>query len=143
MLVSKFLDVMGNNAVSTRVCAVCAGHFFKQELTETPILELQKEDLLVPSHSQPMHILTRRMLLHHHLECLWDDDNSLLFTCVCDTCWSSLEKEEMPTLSLANSMWVGEIPMELKILTLPEWILIGRFFPAAYIMKLFPMTKGL
>ncbi|KAH9028292.1 hypothetical protein EDB85DRAFT_1816803, partial [Lactarius pseudohatsudake] len=39
-------------------------------------------------------------------------------------------------------MWVGAVPGELKILTLPERILVARHFPAAYIVKLYPKQKG-
>ena len=39
-------------------------------------------------------------------------------------------------------MWVGEVPYELSVLTLPEKILIGRYYPAAYVVKLFPKVKG-
>ena len=39
-------------------------------------------------------------------------------------------------------MWVGKVPLELHILTLPEQILVTRYFPAAYIVKLYPMKKG-
>ena len=34
------------------------------------------------------------------------------------------------------------MPLELKILTLPERILVSRYFPAAYIVKLYPKKKG-
>lgn len=43
---------------------------------------------------------------------------------------------------LANSLWVGDVPFELKILTLPERILIALYYPAAYIVKLYPKQKG-
>ena len=39
-------------------------------------------------------------------------------------------------------MWVGDVPLELQILTLPERILIARHFPAAYLVKLYPKKKG-
>ncbi|RDB26251.1 hypothetical protein Hypma_006070 [Hypsizygus marmoreus] len=39
-------------------------------------------------------------------------------------------------------MWIGEIPHELAVLTLPEKLLIAKYFPAAYIVKLFPKKKG-
>jgi hypothetical protein len=39
-------------------------------------------------------------------------------------------------------MWVGEVPLELHILTLPERILVARYFPAAYIVKLYPRKRG-
>jgi hypothetical protein len=39
-------------------------------------------------------------------------------------------------------MWVGNVPLELQILTLPEQILVTRYFPAAYIVKLYPAKRG-
>ena len=36
----------------------------------------------------------------------------------------------------------GDIPLELKVLTLPERVLVARYFPAAYIVKLYPKKKG-
>jgi hypothetical protein len=45
-------------------------------------------------------------------------------------------------MSLANGLWIGDIPLELKVLTLPKHILVARFFPAAYIVKLYPKKKG-
>jgi hypothetical protein len=53
-----------------------------------------------------------------------------------------LRKKKTPALSLANGMWIGDMPLELKILTLPERVLVARHFPAAYTMKLFPKKKG-
>jgi hypothetical protein len=39
-------------------------------------------------------------------------------------------------------MWIREVPLELKILTLLERVLIARFFPATYIIKLYPKKEG-
>ncbi|KAF8257051.1 hypothetical protein EI94DRAFT_1709707 [Lactarius quietus] len=53
-----------------------------------------------------------------------------------------LYKEKTPALPLANGMWIGDIPLELKVLTLPERILVAHFFPAVYIVKLYPKKRG-
>jgi hypothetical protein len=45
-------------------------------------------------------------------------------------------------MALANGMWIGNVPHELSVLTLPERVLIARYFPAAYIVKLYPLKKG-
>lgn len=45
-------------------------------------------------------------------------------------------------MALANNMWVSEIPVELSILSLPEQVLVARYYPGAYIVKLFPKKKG-
>jgi len=55
---------------------------------------------------------------------------------------SSLRQNKTPTLSLANEMWIGDIPLEVNVLTLPEHVLIARFFPVAYIVKFYPKENG-
>jgi hypothetical protein len=35
----------------------------------------------------------------------------------------------MPSFSLANGMWVGDVPFVLRVLTLPEHVLVARYFP--------------
>lgn len=54
----------------------------------------------------------------------------------------SLKKETHPKFSLGNNLWLGNIPRELQDLTLPEKMLIAVYFPATYIVKLFPKQKG-
>ncbi|KAH9003221.1 hypothetical protein EDB86DRAFT_2765723, partial [Lactarius hatsudake] len=61
---------------------------------------------------------------------------------VCHTCVCDLQNDKTPTLSLANGLWIGDIPPLLNILTLPEQILVAQYFPAAYIVKLYPKKKG-
>ena len=39
-------------------------------------------------------------------------------------------------------MWVGGIPRELQNLTLPERLLLSKYYPSAYIVKLFPKQKN-
>ena len=45
---------------------------------------------------------------------------------VCPLCVESLEKNKVPTLALANGLWVGKIPDELRDLTYAEQLLIAR-----------------
>ncbi|EAU83557.2 ATP-dependent DNA helicase PIF1 [Coprinopsis cinerea okayama7 len=44
-------------------------------------------------------------------------------------------------MSLANGLWIGDIPTELLGLSLPERILISLYFPAVYVVKLYPSGK--
>ncbi|KAG9310661.1 hypothetical protein JVU11DRAFT_9247 [Chiua virens] len=39
-------------------------------------------------------------------------------------------------------MWIGEVPDEISTLTLPERMLIARYYSAAYIVKLYPKNRG-
>ena len=45
---------------------------------------------------------------------------------VCPLCMESLDKKKVPTLALANGLWVGDIPNELQNLTYAEQLLIAR-----------------
>ncbi|KAG1725057.1 uncharacterized protein EDB91DRAFT_1062446, partial [Suillus paluster] len=45
-------------------------------------------------------------------------------------------------LSLVNGLWVGDVPNVLAILNLPERLLIALYFPAVYVVKLYPQHKG-
>lgn len=45
---------------------------------------------------------------------------------VCNKCVSYLRKEQIPPLSLANGLWIGDVPIELQGLTFAEKLLISR-----------------
>ena len=45
---------------------------------------------------------------------------------ICRTCHSYLKKDKMPPESLANSFWIGSIPLVLQNLTFAEKMLISR-----------------
>jgi hypothetical protein len=44
--------------------------------------------------------------------------------------------------SLANNLWIGEVPHELAILTIPEQPLVARHYPRCYVYKLYPKAVG-
>jgi hypothetical protein len=54
---------------------------------------------------------------------------------VCSICIESLDKKKLPTLALANSLWIGEIPDELQDLTYAEQLLIARVHHNRCIVK--------
>jgi hypothetical protein len=54
---------------------------------------------------------------------------------VCPLCIESLQKNKVPTLALANGLWVGKIPNELRDLTYAEQLLIARVHHNRCIVK--------
>ena len=140
--ISKFIDATGRKALTISVCAVCAGSFFLKELQNMKVSELRSKKILLPSRPHPAQNLTDGMLLHRTTTSLYADDKGIENANVCASCMSAIKQKKRPALSLANGMWIGDIPMELSILTFPERILIARHFPAAYIIKLHPRKKG-
>jgi hypothetical protein len=57
---------------------------------------------------------------------------------VCSECLRALINDSMPKLALANNLWIGNVPHELAMLTLPEQLLVSRYFPRCYVFKLYP-----
>ena len=55
---------------------------------------------------------------------------------ICTECWSSLKKEKVPKFSPANKVWLGDVPKELKGLTIPEQRLIAIYRHNSCIVKL-------
>ena len=82
------------------------------------------------------------MLLHTCPESMHCDEQQTCFARVCNTCVNILGQVRTPPLALANGMWISDVPLPLNILSLPEHVLVARFFPAAYIVKLYPKKKG-
>ncbi|KAJ7573180.1 hypothetical protein C8J56DRAFT_709063, partial [Mycena floridula] len=60
----------------------------------------------------------------------------------CYTCIQKLSKGSIPPQSLANNMWIGDVPFQIRILSLAERILIARYLPVAYVVKLYPKKRG-
>lgn len=79
------------------------------------------------------------MLLHQTGVCSRDGQ---LYGYLCNDCLADMTKAKLPAGALANNMWIGDVPTELAILSLPERILISRYFAAAYVVKLYPRSRG-
>lgn len=67
------------------------------------------------------------------------EDNAEEWTCI--ECLRSLTLDRLPKYAPTNDMWIGNVPPELTMLTLPEELLISRHYPKCYIVKLFPKEK--
>ena len=65
-------------------------------------------------------VIINRMLL-----CQKAIDLTTGFVCLCYKCHKYLLMNKLPSLSLNNLMWIGDVPQELQGLTLPEEKLIA------------------
>ncbi|KAI6131340.1 hypothetical protein EV401DRAFT_1850398 [Pisolithus croceorrhizus] len=63
---------------------------------------------------------------------------------ICRQCTEDLrhKSEKAPRYSLANELWIGEQPWELKQLSFPEQLLIAHLYPRVYVFKLFPKRRA-
>jgi hypothetical protein len=137
--ITKFIDCTGNLAVATAICMVCGREVRKDEADTLSVCDIPHWQLLVPIRVYFAHLLTEGMLLQSSA---MTETSIGRKGSVCRDCMSNLTKNWLPRLALANGMWIGDVPEELAVLTLPETILIAQHFPAAHIVKLFPASKG-
>jgi hypothetical protein len=133
----SFLDATSNEALRQDVCASCARRLMRTQLSHVDYLTIKNNHLLKPTHSHPGHRLINGMLLvTEHLEVL--DSKALGW--ICRQCSSALSRNHMPSLTLANNMWIGPIPSALSMLTIPEQLLIALRYPRGYVFKLYPKS---
>lgn len=138
---ANFIDCTGNAQTLQTICIVCAGEFMSSETSLVDIMSIPNRHLLVPSP----------LCYHHAQEAV---NSMLLYTSailnheevakghVCTSCMYDLRRNLLPAHALANGLWVGPVPRELSILSLPERILIALYYPAAFVIKLYPQQKG-
>ena len=136
---SEFIDATGNDAVRQHVCMVCAREMWGKEVERCAVDDISNKHLLSPNEFHPAHVLTSGMLLER---AVMGREEGRLLGDVCHDCSRALGANRTPALSLANGMWIGDVPPQLAILTLPERMLVAKYFPAAYIIKLSPKQKG-
>ena len=140
--IAKFIDSTSSKALAISTCAVCAGRFFSSEVQQIQVTQLQEKKKLIPARNHPAHILTYGMLLHRSHDATRLASDGVLWVNTCDSCRKLLLQNKTPPLALANGMWIGDVPSELSILSLPERMLVARYLPTAHIVKLYPKRKG-
>ncbi|CAF1311364.1 unnamed protein product [Adineta ricciae] len=55
---------------------------------------------------------------------------------ICQECYSALMKDKIPMFSVANKMWIGDVPSVLQQLTIAEEILISLYRHSSCVIKL-------
>jgi hypothetical protein len=139
----KWYRRTSNAAVAMFVCGVCArevdwGTDLMKVVELNGIPNVQR---LVPAESHPAHDLYDGKLLE---PAGVTGERANPKVNVCAQCWNGLSEhmESPPQYSLANNLWIGRIPWELSILTLPEQLLIALLYPRVFVFKLHPICKG-
>lgn len=134
--IGEYIERTSNAAMAVGVCAVCARECSLADLSPHCLDLIPSPHRLQPAVPHPAHDIFNGMLLHPGGVTGTDVAN------VCMECLRVLRSDKTPPFALANGMWIGSIPHELAYLTLPERLLIAKYFPAAYIIKLYPKKKG-
>ena len=122
-----FYDATSNEALLLKICPVCAREKLVTEGERTSVL----------SDPSVLEILTtttgdeerENVILRDLLEINEGDVNCWM----CFECSRALGQHVLPKLAIANNLWIGDVPYQLSILTVPEQLLIARHYPCCYI----------
>ena len=139
----EFYDATSTAALKTLVCGVCAREVsvMNNGLLMIPIQDLPTRRL-TPVFPHPAHdTFGGGMLLEPRGV---TGGPSQMQAQVCGSCRAELAKERSlpPKFSLANNLWIGRTPWELKKLTFPEQLLISHIYPRVFVFKLYPKSGG-
>ena len=118
------------------VCIVCACEMLDKNCSTIKVENLPHPYQLKPAVVHPGQLLHGDLLLY---KSAIDASGS---THICTECHKKLKQDSVPPLSLVNNMWIREILLVLSVLTLPKRVLVAKYFPAAYIVKLYLKKKG-
>ncbi len=140
----QFIEATSDAAVKAIVCCVCAREVSCQDedVSQVAIANFPNPSRLTPHIPHPEHDLYQGMLLDP-VGIIPALDNGTtdpldVEANICRTCHDQLTDNETPVLSLANGLWLGRIPWELAVLTVPEQLLIAHLHPRVYVFKLYP-----
>ncbi|KAG2133015.1 hypothetical protein DEU56DRAFT_423947 [Suillus clintonianus] len=110
---SNFIDRTENDATRQAVCITCAGEYFASEATEIALRDIHNKNVLRPFQVHPHQKLLDDMLLYHQAVFNKGEDP---YGYICGSCLDNINVNKTPMLSLANNLWVREIPNELAML---------------------------
>jgi Helitron helicase-like domain at N-terminus/PIF1-like helicase len=120
-IISNACKKMNKDNIEEAGCAVCG------ELK--PLKNLSR----IKNIKNMLHILSTpgvtRIERRNHKSPVREYSRPVLdYTCnfVCDLCRSSIRNAKIPRLALANNLWLGKVPEELKSLRFVEKLLIAR-----------------
>ena len=139
-----FYNATSDAALKTVVCGICAQEVnaINDGFSTIPIQNLPTHQL-TPTVSHPAHDkFGGGMLLEPQGVVVGPSGEEQVQ--VCGSCQADLAKEKKLPLkfSLANNLWVGRIPWELKKLTFPKQLLIAHIYPRVFVFKLYPKSTG-
>ena len=127
--IEEFINATSNIALQKKICGICG--IESRDTAERELEDIPNTHHLLQSNNQ--NILDE----YNHYGYILDGaglDGSIV-TC-CKSCLDSLEKNKLPSMSVANGMDFGKCPVELQGLTVVEKILIAAYRTSLCIIKL-------
>ena len=146
-LYSRFFEATNNSALRHYTCAVCGRYRMESEgrFTTKPISEIPNRHRLISHQTDAKPVYVEGLLLETK-GCIYKEGQETEVI-MCHDCFDSLKRggeEDLlpPRFSYANGLWYGPLPEELRVLTLPEILLISLNYPRVYLIKLQPKRGG-
>ncbi|PSR77379.1 hypothetical protein PHLCEN_2v7930 [Hermanssonia centrifuga] len=138
----EYIQATSDSSVQLSVCAICAREVAVKDdnVINIPLRDIPHQPRLFPHRAHAEHDLYDGMLLEPsgvQVQATGDEEDGPRAN-VCGSCHDQLSKDGTPVLSLANGLWIGRVPWELSVLTVPEQMLIAHLYPRVYVFKLFP-----
>lgn len=135
-----FYIATSKEALRTSVCGVCGRELWavKDGVKKINWHDFPGKEKLFPKYGHAAHRLLDGCLLCDEAV---EETNNGISVQACSQCLDRLRsdgEEGPPPLSLANGLWIGDIPDELKDMTVPEQKLIGLVYPRMHVYKLYP-----
>ena len=140
-LYRDFYNATSNHAVRRVVCGVCAREWGSTDadVKLVNVKDITNPNRLKPEVPHPAHDLYDGMLLHP--DGVYVDDASMTtIVNICSGCRDELRQPSPSPLSfsLANGLWIGAVPKEIKSLTFLEQLLVAHIRTKCYVFKLWP-----
>ena len=140
----EFYNATSNAALETTVCGICAREVnVRSDGLSVVDVKTLPTHRLTPSAPHPAHdTFHEGMLLEP--SGVFTDSSGRERVRICGSCQTELGKDRSlpPKFSLANNLWIGRVPWELKTLTFPEQLLIAHLYPRVFVFKLYPKSTG-
>lgn len=139
-----FYNATSNTALKATVCGVCAREV---SVANDGLSTIRMQDLpalrLTPLIPHPEHDTFNGGMLLEPRGILSSPSGEERVQ-ICGSCRTELAKDRNlpPKFSLANNLWIGRTPWELKRLTFPEQLLISHLYPRVFVFKLYPKSTG-
>ncbi|KAH6888302.1 hypothetical protein BKA70DRAFT_1023298, partial [Coprinopsis sp. MPI-PUGE-AT-0042] len=120
-VIDGFCQETGPEYFQESGCCVCSGLYPMPQLVSWSLLKIDTSVLCNPGVTRVERHSIDDPLVHVEGPIL---DDCWEFACV--PCVKALKRKHRPLMSLANGMWIGDVPTQLRGLTLAEQLLISR-----------------
>ena len=154
-IVRRYREATSSVALKTFVCASCSANKHSTDRVDVGLVDVNLELLKRPDRrlvdgeivhprwldlqcEGPAFIAPHEVLRDVLVagEGVVESDGRVSALLFCGACWGSLRKGRTPDLSLANHMYLGDVPAELRGLTVVEEAMIARCRAKSWIIQL-------